>query len=394
MADAISTLQKIENYSIYITTAEPLGYSGNGSQHGTVPTMMPNLTASTSREEMLLPFDDVTVTIVAIILLFFLVFGFVGNLLTLLVIVTSRKLRNVFNLFILSLCVSDLISSLISWINLYRRTWGFNVFALPDFFCVLYWGADIWTSYVTAQHIMSFAILRLLSVWKPVLFSKIKSWHANVWIASIWFIAFLSGFIPFALFSGARIRDRSDRSSPVSRWPACTQNEEWLPQYSLYTQYGYPIFFYVPLVAIALVSSAIGVVMVRRTAPQSKHGNDTRDQKTVKRKQKEKQAIMQLALIVGSFMFGYIPFTVFEFYTINSTDKSFRGWKIDWTFGTAQYMCLRLSECLNPIFYNLASTKMRRETKSFLKRFKCNIVDSTSNSSSRASSHSHTGLEL
>ena len=38
--------------------------------------------------------------------------------------------------FILSLCVSDLISALISWLFLYRRTWGFDVWSpIPNIFC-------------------------------------------------------------------------------------------------------------------------------------------------------------------------------------------------------------------------------------------------------------------
>ena len=31
-------------------------------------------------------------------------------------------------------------------------------------------------------------------------------------------------------------------------------------------------------------------------------------------------------------------------------------------------MCLRLSECLNPVFYNVGSPKMRKHTKTFLRK--------------------------
>jgi len=44
--------------------------------------------------------------------------------------------RNIFMHFILSLCVSDLASALISWLFLYRRTWGFDIWnPVPDVFC-------------------------------------------------------------------------------------------------------------------------------------------------------------------------------------------------------------------------------------------------------------------
>nr|XP_039252630.1 green-sensitive opsin-like [Styela clava] len=340
-----------------------------------------------------LPFNDVIVAVVATFLILFLILGFFGNLLTILVIVKSTKLRNIFNQFILSLCVSDLFSASVSWVNLYRRTWGFNVFVPPNFFCWFYWGADMWTSCVTSQHILGFAILRLISVWKPVRFSKIKPLHGRIWIVLIWVVGFLCGFIPFAFFSGAKIRDRSDRTSPTARWPSCTQNQETLEIYSRYIEYAYPIFFYFPLAAIALVSVGIGIVIVRKRAHMSRARTSSDPSKAVKERQKEKQAILQLGLIVGSFMLGYIPFTVYEFWTLNNKDTSLEGWKREWMFGTAQYICLRFSECLNPVFYNLASTKMRKETKKFLKGLDCRNAGSKGRAASSASSVD-TGLEL
>ena len=73
-----------------------------------------------------------------------------------------------------------------------------------------------------------------------------------------------------------------------------------LPEYKLYIQYAYPIFFYMPLVAIAVVSVLIGVVICSR-----KFGGRSNESKN----DKEKQAIIQLALIVSSYMLGYLPFT-------------------------------------------------------------------------------------
>ena len=43
--------------------------------------------------------------------------------------------RSVFNYFILSLSVSDLMSALISPLYLYKRTWGFEYWNIPKIFC-------------------------------------------------------------------------------------------------------------------------------------------------------------------------------------------------------------------------------------------------------------------
>ena len=48
--------------------------------------------------------------------------------------------------------------------------------------------------------------------------------------------------------------------------------------------------------------------------------------------------------------------TAFHFYTgftLEMSDNYIN--KVDWRFGMIQYLMLRFSECLNPIFYNAAS---------------------------------------
>ena len=43
-------------------------------------------------------------------------------------------------------------------------------------------------------------------------------------------------------------------------------------------------------------------------------------------------------------------------------------WYANYWFCMAQYFCLRLSECLNPVFYNLGSTNIKNATIKLLKR--------------------------
>uniref|UniRef100_F6WSI3 G-protein coupled receptors family 1 profile domain-containing protein n=3 Tax=Ciona intestinalis TaxID=7719 RepID=F6WSI3_CIOIN len=95
----------------------------------------------------------------------------------------------------------------------------------------------------------------------------------------------------------------------------------------------------------------------------------------LRRQKKDRQAILQLFLIVGSFLFGYIPLTAFHFYTgftINISNNVINAF--DWRFAMVQYLMLRFSECMNPVFYNLASGKMRGETKKFLAKL-CRCIN-------------------
>lgn len=133
--------------------------------------------------------------------------------------------------FIVSLCISDMTSAAVSWLYLYRRTWGFDVWGIPFFLCEVsslkcltviynffvffshmttrkwnqiiildisfvvfqfYWATDLLTSYVTALHILSFAILRYISIKWPFFYQKITIAHGNV---RLLFLAYFVGKI-------------------------------------------------------------------------------------------------------------------------------------------------------------------------------------------------------
>nr|XP_026690745.1 blue-sensitive opsin-like [Ciona intestinalis] len=319
-----------------------------------------NTTMVATRQPYVRPFGTAGIITSAVILFTCLVIGVIGNVLTIVVILTNQKLRNLFMYFIVSLCVSDLTSALISWLFLYRRTWGFDVWdPIPGIFCKFYWAADVMTNYVTASHIFSFALIRYISIQFPIRFSKIKLIHGKIWIALIWFVCFCVGFIPWFIFFGARIRDRYS-DSPDARWPACTINMEWYDQYTLATKVCYSIFLYAPSVGVVFLSILIGITVKSRPSMSS--------QEDGKRKQKEKQAVLQLVLIVVSFLIGYVPFTAYEFWSTQPRPNTMYYKSFDYWFGMSEYFCIRISECLNPIFYNLGSAKMRKCTAGLLRK--------------------------
>ena len=43
-------------------------------------------------------------------------------------------------------------------------------------------------------------------------------------------------------------------------------------------------------------------------------------------------------------------------------------WVVNYWFSVSEYLLLRISECLNPVFYNLGSNQMRRCTMKLLKQ--------------------------
>ena len=83
--------------------------------------------------------------------------------------------------------------------------------------------------------------------------------------------------------------------------------------------------------------------------------------------QNDRAIFFQLSLIVIAFMVGYLPLTIYLVWTSarNSDDfsNSEDAGAVDYWFGVVSYLLLRLSECMNPVMYNLGSSNIRKETK-------------------------------
>ncbi|CBY12798.1 unnamed protein product [Oikopleura dioica] len=108
----------------------------------------------------------------------------------------------------------------------------------------------------------------------------------------------------------------------------------------------YPIFYYLPFLVLVLSSCFIGKQLIQ----SSRRSKNWR---------KNRQAVVQLALVVISFIIGYLP-NILYFLTTEHGKKD--GYRVDYWMNLLCYVCLRLSECMNPFLYNVASTKMRRSS--------------------------------
>ena len=157
-----------------------------------------------------------------------------------------------------------------------------------------------------------------------------------MWIAFLWLATFLGGFIPHFIFNTVNDIDRENEPDRA-RWASCSLSEDWISTWQIYVLLAYAIFIFLPAAGIIVISISITVILHRkRTFPSEKlpttvstiadqnHQNSPNistlgRNKTAKRSckpvetaaerrwKKNKQAIYQLLLIVGSFLFGYIP---------------------------------------------------------------------------------------
>ncbi|XP_076813756.1 growth hormone secretagogue receptor type 1-like [Clavelina lepadiformis] len=285
-------------------------------------------------------------------------FGFFANAITTFVVIRSSKLRSTFNCLIASLCVSDLISAIISPLNIYRRTWGYYNWEWSDFLCKMFWSIDTWTSYATSVHIFCFAALRFISVQWPIIYRRNKYSRACIYISVMWAVSFVAGFIPSCIWFKARPRP----PLPLEKGPSCHLNTKWKDEFNIYTWVVYSIFFYLAMILI-IVLSIMTIVKVKLSGKATKEIRQRGNENDRNNARREKKIILQLSLIVSSFLLGYIPRGIFHNTSIPPGPDIYGNW---W-FEFVTYLLLRISECLDPIFYNLGSRKIRLETTALLK---------------------------
>lgn len=289
-----------------------------------------------------------------VVILIFGIWSTAGNLLTILAITTKRYMRTKTNVFILSLAISDLLSAIIaSPLWLYRRTWGFNPWELGQFACKLYWFADESTSYCTAMHIASFAIWRFILVRWPHRMGTTKIKTIIIWVVTIWVISIIFGGFIYSTFYDSIPKPQD--GGVYSYWPMCSINflNNGVAKFRAYYTTAITIFIFVPMFILIVVSLMIATEL---------HSEKT--YKSELRKVKEKRAVMQLALVASSFMIGYLPMSTYMMWTIRVSNKNKL---VDYWLAVSAYFALRLSECMNPIAYNVSSEKMRLSSMQVLR---------------------------
>ncbi|XP_077975417.1 D(1A) dopamine receptor-like isoform X2 [Styela clava] len=273
---------------------------------------------NTNITDRIRPFSKNGAIAAAIFILPMALFGIFANVVTIIVIVRSNKLsKSVFNFMIVSLCVSDLFSAIISPLSLHRRTLGYDDWMMPEFFCKVFWSFDNWTSIVTSFHILLFSGVRMFSISAPTYYQRMTLYHVKIMVCITWFIAFGSGFIPYWLWFGLKDEDRSEGIG--SNWPDCTLKYQWLQSFKLYTKVAYGIFFYMPMIVVSIISPIIAKLILKKRKERIQRKNNevsaATGQNTLsdferKHQRRENSAILQLFVIVGSFMLGYVPSSV------------------------------------------------------------------------------------
>lgn len=298
--------------------------------------------------------------IITVILVVLCIFGLAANAITFCTIITSRVLRkSPFNILILSLSISDFLSALNSPLQMYRLIWGYLEYNLSVGSCKYTVGMIQLTMFVTVQHILVFALFRLLAILFP---HKIKRFTAK-WAKGVCVFIWIEVFLAYSLFY--IIASTVVPYKPGRYKTACTAvASSWRPIGTRYVRVALPIMLFAPFVGILLCTIIItgSLIKMRWNRATSRRSGGAQDF----RQEHENAALLQVTLIVFSFLFGYSIDAVYRM-TKALDMRDLFTLRSKWLTVMISYVCLRFSECLNPVFYNLASSQMRESTRKFLR---------------------------
>nr|XP_039253328.1 uncharacterized protein LOC120330432 [Styela clava] len=237
------------------------------------------------------------------------IIGIILNSITFFAILLDTKLKNsVFNVFISSLCVSDFFSSISNPLTFFALMGTHKDYLFPDIVCKLH------TAVIYGQPF--------------VLFSIFLYFHSSVLCrfiggAFIWLETFGVSFVPYFYFMGVFKGSHLDPNVMLCRGGGQT-------------------------------------LMIRRKFSKEALGNG--------RKTKDENfAILQLSLILLSFLIGYIPDVARRLFNTNNSLRT----KSDLLIYIIPIFILRFSECLNPVFYNISSSSIRNASVDLLKKLFC-----------------------
>ncbi|XP_011505607.1 PREDICTED: probable G-protein coupled receptor No9 isoform X2 [Ceratosolen solmsi marchali] len=119
-----------------------------------------------------------------------------GNVLVIAAVYNSIKLRNVTNMFIVSLAVADLMVGVA--VLPFSATWEvFKVWIFGDIWCSIWLAVDVWMCTASILNLCAISLDRYLAVTRPVKYPQIMSpKRARLLVAIVWVLSFIICFPP------------------------------------------------------------------------------------------------------------------------------------------------------------------------------------------------------
>ena len=267
----------------------------------------------------------------AVVMMFALLWGIFGNSLTCFVVLTNRDLKNTTNVFIVSLCINDIlnlgINNMIVLVSYFMMEWkmGDAICEMVMHFTVLLMGSSLWHTGLIAIH-------RLIVVCFNHFYKKISKKAYTVFVLSF------ARIIPLMFIMTPHLGSMSQFQPKLIR---CVARKE----FGLYTMLVSVTLQMLPSIILIICYIAIFVKVFR----SSSAFRATRKREWLRR---EIQVTKMFGMVFLLIVLGYLPYGI-----VRVIDRSL---KLSADTYVALSVLYAVANSCNPIIYGVMDRKIRR----------------------------------
>ncbi|XP_069068964.1 neuromedin-U receptor 1 [Pleurodeles waltl] len=326
-----------------------------------------NLTIEELQFKYLGPRRSTFFTPICVIYLFIFVVGALGNTLTCIVIFKHKIMRTPTNYYLFSLAVSDLLVLLLGMpLELYEL-WSNYPFLFGKGGCYFKTLLFETVCFASILNVTALSVERYIAVVHPLKAKYVVTRnHAKRVIISVWLLSILCS-IPNTSLIGILHLELPGRGVVPDSATCTIVKPRWM--YNLIIQITTILFFFLPMGTISVLYLLIGLQLKREKLLQvleAKSGADCDSYQNVRlqqEKSRRRQVTKMLFILVVVFGICWAPF---------HTDRLMWSFIDHWTgerhemFGYVHIISgvfFYLSSAVNPILYNLMSTRFREMFK-------------------------------
>ncbi|XP_045486124.1 thyrotropin-releasing hormone receptor isoform X1 [Pieris rapae] len=281
--------------------------------------------------------------------------GVIGNVMVPIVILKTKDMRNSTNIFLVNLSIADLMVLLVCTptvlveVNSKPETW-----VLGKELCLAVPFVELTVAHASVLTILAISFERYYAICEPLRAGYVcTKTRATLICALAWFFAalFTSPILAVATFTYERYDDGTEV-------PVClTQADTFWS--ALFFILIIAIFFIIPLGILLVLYSVIAKNLMENPVLIAHNSKNTNNAGNVLRYRK--QVILMLGTVVLSFFICLLPFKALTLWIIVFPPETIMSLGIDGYY-ILLYFCrvmLYLNSAINPILYNLMSSKFR-----------------------------------
>ncbi|KAH3789431.1 dopamine receptor 1-like [Dreissena polymorpha] len=287
----------------------------------------------------------------------------VGNVLVCIAVFTDRRLKRLNNMFIVSLAVADLWVSLMvmtfATVNDVTGKWRFG-----RVYCNIWISSDIMGSTASILNLCMISLDRYIHIRDPLKYARWMTWKkVAIAIALVWTISIIMSFIPINV---------GWHKSPGQAEVELPPEQCFLEISGTYAIVSSTISFYIPcIVMIGLycklyMYARAQVKSINRTLVHNQFGDSRGSGQSSKLS--DHKAAVTLGVIMGVFLFCWLPFFILNLYEAYNKNTPFIVFQILTWLGY-------FNSCLNPIIYSIFNSEFRSAFKRILFPRSCQLCN-------------------